>query len=714
MFDCLYKWLGIPPEEQPPNHYRLLGIGLFESDADVIDAAADKQLLFLHDLVNGEYGELAEELSNQICAVRLLLLSADKKQAYDRTLQSQRDSSEKPVQAGPSIAGNVGSNGPPAVQVPATVASSKQPQVRLRARPQTGNSPRRRAKRVSWGGRTIKLSICSGLTVLLLLGFAIATGRLVIDFASLGGLYGKPEKPASEPTAERSSRKLENRRSVLKQDMKDDEAARTTEQEQVPQEAVEDETTKPSIFGGLTSGLVRRPSDEQLAEQIDRIRKQTTNEWKVAQEEDRRLEFARAIFRMGVKEKTNFVARYAYLQLAHQLMLQQEDYDSAFGVLDSIESNFSGFDARQLKIDAIKQTIVLLPPERLDMLFMSICEVVEESAEDQEFAAAKSLCDTTRTKLLLSQEDIETIDQLRLDIEDISEAFVEKTKAEQLLETVPKNPEALGRIGAYLCLYQHQWEDGLAMLSKGVDGYSGAASREVIANDSIEAADAWFQLMVNETSRLRKMAIATHTRELYQQILPKSSPSEANVIEKRLKGIERMVKRKHRYQLGDRALAREIGYREFTSKDSKSDRVERQENRFVLGMGRRLDGRGEAIAALELQNASLIKATMEQSKRYVGLITPKSRMGFFVDYHTPGGYEKRVFFSFGKDQGTDFKQPNWGAAGRPDKVVELGWSKQQNLDLEKWSPEHWDGRCWFMIYMKDAGAFYNIKVTLGW
>jgi hypothetical protein len=131
-------------------------------------------------------------------------------------------------------------------------------------------------------------------------------------------------------------------------------------------------------------------------------------------------------------------------------------------------------------------------------------------------------------------------------------------------------------------------------------------------------------------------------------------------------------------------------------------------------MGRRLDGRGEAIAALELQNASLIKATMEQSKRYVGLITPKSRMGFFVDYHTPGGYEKRVFFSFGKDQGTDFKQPNWGAAGRPDKVVELGWSKQQDLDLEKWSPEHWDGRCWFMIYMKDAGAFYNIKVTLGW
>ena len=38
-FDPYYKWLGIPPGEQPPNHYRLLGVSLFEPDADVIDAA---------------------------------------------------------------------------------------------------------------------------------------------------------------------------------------------------------------------------------------------------------------------------------------------------------------------------------------------------------------------------------------------------------------------------------------------------------------------------------------------------------------------------------------------------------------------------------------------------------------------------------------------------------------------------------------------------
>ena len=33
-FDPDHKWLGIPPKDQPPNHYRLLGLDLFESDQE--------------------------------------------------------------------------------------------------------------------------------------------------------------------------------------------------------------------------------------------------------------------------------------------------------------------------------------------------------------------------------------------------------------------------------------------------------------------------------------------------------------------------------------------------------------------------------------------------------------------------------------------------------------------------------------------------------
>ena len=44
-FDPYLNWLGIPPHEQPPNFYRLLGVVLFESNPEVIVQAADRQSL---------------------------------------------------------------------------------------------------------------------------------------------------------------------------------------------------------------------------------------------------------------------------------------------------------------------------------------------------------------------------------------------------------------------------------------------------------------------------------------------------------------------------------------------------------------------------------------------------------------------------------------------------------------------------------------------
>jgi len=96
MFDPLHKWLGIPANEQPPNHYRLLGISLFESDLDVIDAAADKHLAYLHNFANGEHGREAEQLANQLSRVRLQLIDPEQKAAYDAQLREQLTASADP------------------------------------------------------------------------------------------------------------------------------------------------------------------------------------------------------------------------------------------------------------------------------------------------------------------------------------------------------------------------------------------------------------------------------------------------------------------------------------------------------------------------------------------------------------------------------------------------------------------------------------------
>lgn len=87
-FDPLYKWLGIPPTEQPPHAYRLLGIALFEEDADVIANAADQRMLFIKTFASGPNSNVGEGLLNQVAAARLCLLHAAKKSAYDAALRT--------------------------------------------------------------------------------------------------------------------------------------------------------------------------------------------------------------------------------------------------------------------------------------------------------------------------------------------------------------------------------------------------------------------------------------------------------------------------------------------------------------------------------------------------------------------------------------------------------------------------------------------------
>ncbi len=88
-FNAYHKWLGIPPEEQPPNYYRLLGITLFEKDRAVIIAALDQRQLFLQKKSVGPQGDLAEPLLEQLQQARLCLLNRLTRAQYDSKLRQQ-------------------------------------------------------------------------------------------------------------------------------------------------------------------------------------------------------------------------------------------------------------------------------------------------------------------------------------------------------------------------------------------------------------------------------------------------------------------------------------------------------------------------------------------------------------------------------------------------------------------------------------------------
>ncbi len=82
-FDPYQNWLAIPPEEQPPHYYRLLGTDPFESTPEVIEAAADRRIADLRSYEVGEHIEAWRRLLDEVAAAKACLLNPTKKAKYD-------------------------------------------------------------------------------------------------------------------------------------------------------------------------------------------------------------------------------------------------------------------------------------------------------------------------------------------------------------------------------------------------------------------------------------------------------------------------------------------------------------------------------------------------------------------------------------------------------------------------------------------------------
>ncbi len=97
-FDPYHRWLGIPPKDQPPNHYRLLAIEVFEADPEVIADAVDRQMAHVRTYHLGPQADLSQKILNEIAAAKVCLLNPKKKAAYDTQLRQQLPKAQPPQQ----------------------------------------------------------------------------------------------------------------------------------------------------------------------------------------------------------------------------------------------------------------------------------------------------------------------------------------------------------------------------------------------------------------------------------------------------------------------------------------------------------------------------------------------------------------------------------------------------------------------------------------
>lgn len=154
-FDPYYKWLGIPPEEQPPDHYRLLGIRTLETDADVIAHAADRQMAHVRTFQSGPHAEHSQRMLNEISAARLCLHVPETKAAYDEALKSRRR-----AQSGDWIAEIDAAvpHAPPPLPQPQTAIAAT-----VGHSPEPGGEDDESVSREGWGWKAVVAALCVGL-----------------------------------------------------------------------------------------------------------------------------------------------------------------------------------------------------------------------------------------------------------------------------------------------------------------------------------------------------------------------------------------------------------------------------------------------------------------------------------------------------------------------------------------------------------------------
>ncbi len=123
-FDPYHRWMGIPPAEQPPNHYRLLGVTLFEDNPDVIESAADQRMVHLRTFQTGQHARESQKLLNAVSMAKLSLLQPVKKLQYDAQLRAKLAQNAAARSAADAVAPTATSPLPQAVALASAAATA--------------------------------------------------------------------------------------------------------------------------------------------------------------------------------------------------------------------------------------------------------------------------------------------------------------------------------------------------------------------------------------------------------------------------------------------------------------------------------------------------------------------------------------------------------------------------------------------------------------
>ena len=520
-FDPYHKWLGIRPEEQPINHYRLLGLTLFEDDPDTIAHAADQRMGHVRSFQTGSHAALSQQILNELAAARVCLLNSEKKTQYDQTLRIVEQSGFPDVFSTPLYKKHkkstpawmpwvfVGIGGLAVVIIWTIIANSGRDEQKIAKGPATSITPPAKTK---WKPAIYNVDIdppYATLTVKDNSGVITGTGKqrqIRIDHRpSSGNVVIEAFCYGCKSSEQRFAPAAGNIVDVKIHLEKRPEATVNTKEPAEPKPIrLEDPKPPPDVEPPtIDSGPVQPATQTQLkpeskarrpvpdaAAQISAMRI-IRERYKDDYNKDKTALAEKLI--QKTKETHDATEQFMLLREATNLATEAFRGELAFAAIDEIARRYA-VSPSQMKLVVIQNAIERGGTnEQKRAIAEAALIIVDEAISEDNYDVARQLIEQAKH---VPQQSKFTAKKKK-EVEAAAKAYIVAQKAMVTLTEKPYDPDANLAVGKYQCFYKDDWDKGLPMLVKGSNfKLQSLAEKDMhelsVPKDQVQLGDLWW------------------------------------------------------------------------------------------------------------------------------------------------------------------------------------------------------------------------------
>ncbi len=559
-FDPYHKWLAIPPEEQPPTLYRLLGTAMFESDPDVISHAADQRMAHVRSFQTGKHANLSQRILSEIAQAKICLLDETKKAAYDDSLRLQK-------QQEPTIA----TAKPLPTQSPATKSRAVTPSIAIDTNRSTSGTPRVQRSRQ----RSLMpiVAACVLISVIALVGVVIALnlpGNGEVAPAEKASAELPPEQDR-DPHQARQDPLIPNDSSLPNEEVgvvppKPDVVASPlppTDQLTIDDSAstdtmTNDTSTLDSELEGPIPVTDPKPVDPAIPQEVakkrrlpdletqsevqEQIKDLFESEIAAAESPKEKCELAKSLLEYGKNTKNDPNARYILFRMAAAIAVNIGETEMAMSAIDTMAAEYQ-VDVWKMRIAALDGVGNLRGSdfkERNERLADVAQSLLKQALAAGEFDAVDDLLKVALSAARKSSNVslVKAVVARKNEVDELLAAYANAKKALGQLAENPDDPEANLTIGRFLCFVRNDWGAGLLHLAKAKEfDLAAVAKLELAAPSSpeqqIELGDAWSSIVDSYDGAIKE-GIQNHAATWYLTALPQLSGLEKKRVEGKL------------------------------------------------------------------------------------------------------------------------------------------------------------------------------------